>query len=117
MEIFKTKNKSHGNVKVVVSDPLLRILRPGKELQRGEKFSHVQIVKGLWNYINIKGVYSPGSDYFATDESINRDLPFGASSVFRIDETFPAPCLPQWAQHLFRISYGNSTQISTKNKL
>ena len=70
VEIFKTKNKLHGNVKVVVSDPLLRILRPGKELQRGEKFSHVQIVKGLWNYINVKGVYSPGSDYFATDEEL-----------------------------------------------
>ena len=70
VDLFKTKNKLHGNVKVVVSDPLLRILRPGEELRRGEKFSHVQIVKGLWKYISDKGVYSPGSDYFATDEAL-----------------------------------------------
>ena len=35
-EIFKTKNKLHGNVKVVVLDPLLRILRPGKEFHVSE---------------------------------------------------------------------------------
>ena len=59
-------------MKLVVSDALLKILKPGKELQRGEKFSHVQIVKGLWNYISVKGVYSPGSDYFATDEALTK---------------------------------------------
>ena len=49
--------------------------------------------------------------------SIDRDLPFRASSVLRDYETFSAPCLPQWAQHLLRISYGNATQISTQNQL
>ena len=64
--------KLHGNTKVVVSDQLLGIIRPGLEVQRdkGEKFSLAQIVKNLWSYICTRGGYSPGSDYFSADESL-----------------------------------------------
>ena len=44
-EQLKPDNKLHGNTKVVESDQLLAILRPGLEMQRGEKFSLPQIVK------------------------------------------------------------------------
>ena len=69
-EHLKPDNKLHGNTKVVVSDQLLGILRPGLEMQRGEKFSLPQIVKSLWSYISTRGGYSPGSDFFRTDENL-----------------------------------------------
>ena len=44
-EHLQPKNKLHCNTKVVVSDQLLSIIRPGLEIQKGEKFSLAQIVK------------------------------------------------------------------------
>ena len=44
-EHFKPDNKLHGNTKVVVSDQLLAILRPGLKMQKGEKFSLPQVVE------------------------------------------------------------------------
>ena len=71
-ELLRPDVKLHGNTKVVVSDQLLGIIRPGLEVQRdkGEKFSLAQIVKNLWSYICTRGGYSPGSDYFSADENL-----------------------------------------------
>ena len=65
-DILSTESKIHGNAKLVVSDQLLGILNPGSEIQKGEKFSHTQIVRGLWTYIREKGLGS-GQDYFSPD--------------------------------------------------
>ena len=78
-EHLQPDNKLHGNTKVVVSDQLLSILRPGHEAQKGEKFSLAQIVKSLWSYISERGGYSPGSDYFIPDENLAKV--FGSDRV------------------------------------
>ena len=76
-EQLQPKNKLHGNTKVVVSDQLLRILRPGSEVQKGEKFSLAQIVKNLWSYISTRRD-SIGSDYFSTHHDENLRKIFGS---------------------------------------
>ena len=78
-EHFKPDNKLHGNTKVVVSDQLLAILRPGLKMQKGEKFSLPQVVKSFWNYVSRRGGYSPGSDFFDPDENLTKI--FGSERV------------------------------------
>ena len=68
-DFLSTDNKIHGNVKLVVSDQLLGMLNPGSETQKGERFSHLQIVRGLWTYIREKGLDS-GHDHFTPDAAL-----------------------------------------------
>ena len=58
-DILSTDNKIHGNVKLVVSDQLLGILNPGSEIQKGERFSHTLIVRGLWTIGSDQDHFSP----------------------------------------------------------
>ena len=68
-ESLCTENKIHGNVRLVVSDQLLNILQPGIDHHKGENFSHKELVKKLWTYIQERGL-SSGSDHFSKDDSL-----------------------------------------------
>ena len=81
-EHLQPKNKLHGNTKVVVSDQLLSIIRPGSEVQKGEKFSLAQIVKSLWSYISTRTRRdSIGRDYFSMHNDENLMKIFGSERI------------------------------------
>ena len=82
-DFLSTDNKIHGNVKLVVSDQLLGILNPCSEVQKGERFSHPQIVKGLWTYIREKEL-GLGQDYFSTDATLARVFRFQNQPMERV---------------------------------
>ena len=70
-------------MKLVVSDQLLGILNPGSEIQNGERFSHSQIVKGLWTYIREKGL-GLGQDHFSPDVTLARVFRFQNQPMERV---------------------------------
>ena len=82
-DFLSTDNKIHGNVKMVVSDQLLDILNPCSEVQKGERFSHSQIVKGLWTYIREKGL-GLGQDHFSTDAILAKVFRFQNQPMERV---------------------------------
>ena len=82
-DFLSTDNKIHGNVKMVVSDQLLDILNPCSEVQKGERFSHSQIVKGLWTYIREKDL-GLGQDHFSTDATLARVFRFQNQPMERV---------------------------------